>query len=332
MMQKPVKIPVTLLTGFLGSGKTTLLNGMVTRPLRARTVVIINELGQIGIDRALLGVMPGEVVQLDSGCLCCGMLNSFRDTLVSLLEKRARREIPAFERVLVETTGLADPTPILQSLLRDPLLVPCYSLAGVTTAVDAVFGALNLASHREARVQVALADRLIVTKADLRQGECPAPLRDALRVLNATAPLRVASRGRIAAADSPEDEWLEPAADRFYALPPHDGPRHEAEIVSEAFIIEHRVGWSGLAAWMQFMRERVGDGLLRCKGFLLIAELNRPVVIQGVRQVFAAPRPLADWPDGDHRSRLVCISQSLEPGLLRRNLDLLATERGLRLQ
>jgi G3E family GTPase len=327
-MQPSSKIPVTVLSGFLGSGKTSLLNRLLRLPSLADTAVIVNEIGEIGIDQALIRGTTDEVVQLASGCLCCGLLNSLRETLLALHERRARGELTRFERVVVETTGLADPAPLIQTLLRDPLLAPFFGFGGLTTTVDAHFGAATLAQHVEARMQVAFAERLLLTKTDLTAGACPEALRRALGELNADAP-------RVVPGTEPLDPELvfgsasEPRGTVPYvALPAVSGPRHPDGIVTESFLIEAPVTWAGLAAWMAGVRDTAGARLLRCKGLLLIAETGRPVLIQGVRNLFAAPQRLAHWPDADHRSRLVCISQGLEPGELRRSLSWLQAEPG----
>ena len=319
------RIPVTVLTGFLGSGKSTLLNRLLRHPDLADTAVVVNELGEIGIDQLLVAGVCDNVLLLDSGCLCCTALNSFRETLADLQARRASGELPAFRRLVVETTGLADPGPILQSLLRDSLVTHYYSLDGLVTTVDAVFGEAELAQYVECRQQVSLADRLLVTKSDQTGGACPAALRGQLRALNQAAPILVVPDGAV-----PPAALLGAAApaETRHTMVDTAGQRHTDGVRTDSFVIDGEIRWAGLAGWCDALCEFFGSRILRCKGILLIADIDRPVLVQGVQSVFAAPLTLPRWPDDDRRSRLVVISRGVDERELRATLSLLHAEPG----
>ena len=332
------RIPVTVLTGFLGSGKTTLVNALLQHPQLEDTAVVVNELGEIGLDHLLVTGAIDNVVLLDAGCLCCTVLNTLRETLIDLYGRRSAGEVPHFRRVLVETSGLADPAPILQQLLRDSLVTPYYAFDGLVTTVDAVFAETELDDYGESVQQVAIADRLIVTKTDQTGGVCPPGLQKRLEALNPTAPLLTVRRGVIepeqilgSSGDSPLNAAMEsqPIVAHEHIGAGHDpASRHAASIRADAFFIDKAIGWAGLAAWTDLVVEFFGRKMLRCKGILQISGVDRPVLVQGVQTVFASPIQLGEWPDDDHRSRLVCISNDLEAKLLRSSLEVLHAEPG----
>ncbi len=318
---KQARMPVAVLTGFLGSGKTTLLNRLLRHPDLHDTAVIVNELGEIGLDHLLVVGGQDNIVLLNAGCLCCAMLDSFKETLADISYKRARGEVPPFARVVVETTGLADPAPILQSLLRDSFLNEHYSLGAVVTTVDAILGDSELDKHPEAMKQAAVADHLIVTKTDMTGGASPPALLARLRTINPTAVLH--ERGAELGPDT-----LFAASKVILPAHVHAHGHHAHDIHSESFVIEKPVTWSGVGGWIDFAREFFGSGLLRCKGLLEVVGVPGPVLLQGVQTVFASPQRLAAWPDADHRSRLVCITQGIDPDILRRSLTILHAEPG----
>jgi G3E family GTPase len=337
-MTSAEKIPIIVLTGFLGSGKTVLLNALLRQPGFADSAIVVNEFGEIGLDHLLVASAEENIVLLDAGCLCCAVLGSLKETLLDLWHRRARSQVPPFRRVLVETTGLADPGPIIQSIMRDSVVTHFYRLAGLVCALDAVHGEGQLQGHPEARAQVACADRLVVTKTDLLDGACPPALVSRVRSLNPDADLLVASHGQLSAdallqpaAGKTDVPWLgRLAATTTSSHEAHDGhdlhAHHDPDVGSVSFVIDDPVTWSGLAAWIQALRQRYGRTLLRCKGIVNIA--GAPVVVHGVQSMFDTRR-LPDWPDAERRSRLVLIGKGLERAELDASLGWLGTPEGM---
>jgi len=320
------RVPIFLLTGFLGSGKTTLLNALLKAPEFANTAVIVNEFGEIGLDHFLIERSQDNVVLLEAGCLCCTIADSLHETLADLNFRKVRGDIPAFARVVIETTGLADPAPILNTLLGNRLVTDHYRLEGVVVTVDAQHALSELVAHAESVKQVAVADRLVVTKLDMVA--MPAALRDRLAALNPRAGVIESREGAAALpAFAPIDAHrvaAEPAAER--ADQHHhasDVNRHDAHVRAHCFVVEDPASWAGVAAWWRVTTEICGDRLLRCKGILKIRDTSEIVFVQGVQRVFHRPERLAGWPDADHRSRLVCITRDVDADDLRVALDAL---------
>ena len=328
------RIPVTLLTGFLGSGKTTLANRLLRRPSFANTAVIVNELGEIGLDHLLVERGDDSVLLLDSGCLCCALQGGLRETLADLFVRRAAGSVPRFERVVVETTGVADPGPIANALVLDALLRAEFRLAAIVTTVDALHAMRQLAEEPEAVRQVVLADVLIVTKTDLAAPEVVAALDMRLEELNPTARKATAVRGDIDA------DLLFPERRTAAAVPaagerlwhstqgvPAAGTR-ERRFTTFARRLEHPVHWPGVAAWTALVSERFGERLLRVKGLLAVGEERAPVAIHAIDGFFHPPERLERWPSADHTSRLVCIGRDLDETEVERSLRALALEEG----
>lgn len=341
-MTSAEKIPIIVLTGFLGSGKTVLLNALLKQPDFADSAIVINEFGEVGLDHLLVASAQENIVLLDAGCLCCTVLGSLKETLLDLWHRRSQSQVPPFRRVLVETTGLADPGPIIQSVMRDSVVTHFFRLAGLVCVVDALHGRGQLEAHSEARAQVACADRLVVTKTDLMDGACPPPLAARLRALNPDADLLVASQGRLpAAALLPQEHgearlpWLGLLATAATGDAhgghqfghSHDAghPHHDPDVGSVSFVIDDTVTWSGLAAWIEALRQRHGSALLRCKGIVNVG--GAPVVVHGVQSMFDTRR-LPAWPDGERRSRLVLIGRGLRRAELEAMLGWLASPDG----
>jgi G3E family GTPase len=307
-------IPVSLLTGFLGSGKTTLLRHVVSQPDFSRTAVIINEFGEIGLDHELIEASEDSFVELMTGCLCCKIRTDLAQTLHDLLQRRDEGRCTAFDRIVIETSGLADPAPILQTLMTDATVAGRLVLGGVVTTVDAVNGASTLEREGISRKQVAVADRIVVTKLDMAGSLCPA-LRRRLDALNAGAPVVIADHGRIASPllsdaglydprtkSTDVISWLTEAA---YGHP-HD--HHDADIRTYAIVREEPVRAVALTLFLEALAEHCGADLLRLKAIVNIAESpDRPAVVHGVQHVFHTPAWLDRWPSDDRRSRLVFI-------------------------
>jgi G3E family GTPase len=328
------RFPVSLITGFLGSGKTTLLNRLLRHDAMKDSAVIINEYGEVGLDHLLVERVDGEVAVLASGCICCTIRSDLEQTLRGLLVRRDRGEVPPFRRILVETTGLADPAPIVQLLLNNPLVSHFLRLDAVVTTVDAVNASHQLDRQYEALKQVALADRLLITKRDLAGNIAELELR--LGRINPGARIESVSHGEIdparlfgAGLVDPEQKrvdvarWLneqafsEPHAHGGHAHHEHhehhehDHHGHDASIVSFMLAFDEPLDWMAVSNWLAHLRGARGEDLLRVKGILNLHGEPAPVVIHGVHHVFHPPVALAEWPDTDRRSRIVFITRGI---------------------
>lgn len=334
------RIPVTVLTGFLGSGKTSLLNRLLALPDLEGTAVIVNEFGATGIDQALVSFASEDTVLLANGCLCC----SVRGDLVGALQRLAQRAEGAPRRVLIETSGLADPGPILRSFLGEPTVRARYALAGVACTVDALLGEATLRGYPEAQRQLAVADLVLLTKTDLLAGAPPpADLLDAIRSLNGQAPLAREPAGHVQRLQQlmcTEPQALEAGAQAPAYRPALPGQEagesggqgvHRGGISSFVLEREQPLPTAAFGEWMDMVMALRGDDLLRVKGIVhLLESPQQPLAIHGAQHLFAPPQRLPAWPGEDRRTRIVFITRGLDAQALDETLSVLVRRHGRR--
>ncbi len=322
------RIPVSVITGFLGSGKTTLLNYLVHHPGMGETAVIVNEFGEIGLDHELIEKSDENTILLGSGCLCCTVRGDLVDTLGDLSVRRLKGEVPRFKRVVIETTGLADPAPILHTLMSVPV-VSRYALDNVVTTVDVVNGSDTLKQHDEAVKQVAIADRLLVTKTDLSTKAEANKLGVGLREINPAAPMATVVDGKIDPADlfgslrfdlqtktDEVREWLraeeyKDKEDHDEAAHSHDVNRHNDSIAAFCLTFSEPLDWQTVAMWLDSLVANHGEKLLRVKGMLDVQNIPEPLIVHAVQHLFHPPVRIKKWPDGQRESRIVFITKDL---------------------
>jgi G3E family GTPase len=317
-------VPVTILTGFLGSGKTTVLNHLLRHPSLSDTVVIVNEFGAVGLDHLLIEQAIEDAVLLKNGCICCTVRGDIADTLEVLWQRRDAGELPPFRRIVIETTGLADPAPVAHALLAEPGARYACRLDGIVTTVDALHGPLQLERQPEARRQVAMADRILLTKTDLAEASGIAEAEARVAVLNPTAPLRRIVAGAGEPADvfdlGPNgarlDQWLRPLESAGYHGHQHLPFRHGEQIGSVTLRCQQPIIWGSLQRWLESILSLRGDAILRLKGIVWLSGEPHPIVLQGVHHVLHPPeyltRPMEQGP-----SRIVLITRGLSAAGLR---------------
>ena len=328
MLDTKDQIPINIVTGFLGSGKTTVLNQLLSSPDLADTAVLVNEFGEIGIDHLLVKSIDDDIFLLESGCICCSVRDDFSASLLRLHDRRAQGSAPPFQRVLLETTGIADPIAISELALSDKEIVQRYFCRKIVTVVDAVYGQSNLDKHIEAVKQVSVADHIIVSKTDL----CAQPqldgIEERLRQLNPLAPqshsgldpadpniLRGEGGGK---APGWEGKQLprQNKREQDALSSPHD---HRFATFSLRW--PEAVAWDDFVAWLEAVLIARGDSIHRVKGLLNVAGESRPWVIQGVQHSFHAPQKLDGWPSGETTTRLVFITSDFSKRAILNSLE-----------
>lgn len=356
-------IPVTILTGFLGSGKTTLLARLLKHPDMKNVAVLINEFGEVGLDDAFVEKLDGDVVMMQSGCLCCTIRNDLSESMNDLWLKRVKGTVPEFDRIVIETTGLADPAPIVHTLMTDPMVAAHYRLDGVVTTVDALNAENELDRQFESVKQAAVADRLVLTKTDLADAPTVERVTARIRKLNPAAPLHSAVLGDItpdklihAGLFNPKTKiadvegWLKAEAyddghdhhhdhdhghdhDRHddhgsgkKHQHAHDRNRHDDEIEAYAVFRDQPFTRESLAAWLDALLTYLGPDLLRVKGLLNVDDM--PVALHGVQHLFYPPTMLKEWPSADRRSRVVFITRKIPRAFIEQTLSLIDARYG----
>ncbi len=319
-------IPIDVITGFLGSGKTTLLQRLLMAPRMADVAGLVNEFGEVGLDHHLISHPDESTVLLDNGCLCCALREDIQDTLRDLFSRCERGEIPRFRRVVIETSGLADPVPIAFTLISEPVLQHHFRLGNIVTVIDAVNGAAQLAEFPESVKQAAVADRFVLTKTDLADASGTSALRERLRQLNRSASLSVAASpdfdpAGLLAEDGPgrrePPEWLAAAAE------PRDGHLHADHshgVSSFCLTFDDALDWTAFGIWMTMLLNRLGDRVLRVKGMLDVTGVPDPVLINGVQHIVHPPQHLGAWPGDERRSQLVFIVKDMDRAPIERSL------------
>ncbi|WP_374298136.1 GTP-binding protein [Sphingomonas sp.] len=304
-------IPLSVITGFLGSGKTTLLNRLLRDPSMGDSAVLVNELGEIGIDHLAVQEVQENVVLLASGCLCCAIRSDLVAALRLLFVQRLQGEVPPFRRVVIETTGLADPVPVIHTLMTDPLLLERFRLDAMVTTVDACHGERQLEAFAEAVKQVVVADGIVLTKLDLRGDDAP-DLRARLRGLNPGVVPLPADQATAARLFASTPVRRNNALRRWVAEAVQDESSH-SPVRTVCLSTEHPLDWAEFTTWLGALLSAHGPTVLRCKGVLDVAGRDRPVVINGVQHVFYPAEELQAWPEGARRTQLVFITRDLPP-------------------
>ena len=307
-------IPIHVLTGFLGSGKTTVLKHLLQSPRLQDTAVLVNEFGEVGLDHHLIEHASESTLLLDNGCLCCAVRGDLQVSLRDLLERRERGEIPRFERVVIETSGLADPVPIAYTVLADPMVQHHYRLGNILTVVDAVNTAAGLSRFPESEKQVLTADHLLISKLDLADAEDPrallARLNPSARISDASdldpAALLADDLYTAAGKKRAVDQWRDAAANGAA-----DDHHHSDGVTSFCLTFDAPLDWSAFGIWMTMLLNRHGEKVLRIKGMLNVAGLSAPVLVNGVQHIVHPPTHLEAWPDEDRRSRLIFITREM---------------------
>ena len=345
-MNQITQIPVTVITGFLGSGKTTLLSSILKKKEMQKTAVIINEFGEIGLDHALIEHTDENIVELQSGCICCTIQGDLNKTLIDLFDKMMNGKVSSFNRVLIETTGLANPVPIIHTLMSSIELIRIYSLDGVITVVDSVNGEKTLDLHEESLKQLALAEKIILSKTDIIDKDEIKSLIYRIKEINPVSQIIFSKFGNIPLEEifglgaydpykksADVKKWL--AAEKYKDKKHHhhhDVNRHNENIRAFSMMSENPVNMIAFSFFRDMITAALGANLLRMKGIINIAGEERPAVIHGVQHIFHPDQWLETWPDNARRTKLVFITQNIKKEQIEdffRPLMGLDTEKGI---
>lgn len=322
-------LPFALLTGFLGSGKTTLLNRFLMDPRLRDTAVAINEFGDVALDQHFVVARSEDVLVLANGCLCCFAGGDLEQSLARIFSRRDDGEIPSFKRLIIETSGVADPEFVLQAILDSPIMSRFLWLDSVVTTVDSLFGAAQIERHAEALKQARIADRLVVTKSDLAGADALEHVQAKLREINPGAAQTVSVHADIDPGDlfSPTffdeggessliGQWVTQSRRTPAEAAPHNhaahAGRHVNGIATLTLTATAPLAWRTFDLWLSRTQRRYGDKLLRVKGIINVAASSQPVVVHGVQSVSHVPVALESWPDADRRTRIVFIFRDLD--------------------
>ncbi|PHX41922.1 cobalamin biosynthesis protein CobW [Pseudomonas sp. NZIPFR-PS5] len=319
-----MSIALNVITGFLGSGKTTLLKRLLQGETLGDTALLINEFGDVGIDHLLVEEVAPDTVLLPSGCVCCSIRGELRDALTDLLQRRAKGEVPAFRRILLETTGLADPAPILATMNNDPHLRGRVHIGLVVTVVDATHAALQERLHPEWMAQVAAADRLLISKTDLADDDALRSLQRRLQSINPAPVLTtdsIQSSDQLLLGDGLHSSDPAQEVARWHLMAVRSTPARHGEAQVCCLTFERPLDWVAFGVWLSMLLRCHGERILRVKGLLNVNNSHAPVVIHGVQHCLHAPVHLPQWPGDDRRSRLVFIVRGLDTALLRRSFE-----------
>ena len=326
-MNKFAPKPVTVITGFLGSGKTTLLSALLKKKEMKNVAVIINEFGEVGLDHALVEHSDENIVELQNGCICCTIQGDLQETMLDLIDKMTKGKVPYFDKVIIETTGLADPVPIIHTLISSMDLQRIYTLDGVITVVDAINGEKTLDLQPEAVKQAALAERIIISKIDLVEKDKELPLKTRLRTINPSIKIIESSFGDVSISDLIDlgaydpfnksrdvREWLE--AESMGSHHDHDHHvnvnRHDENIEAFSMTSEKPVNMVAFGLFKDLLMAQMGPDLLRLKGIINIEGKDRPAVIHGVQHIFHPVHWLEQWPDTERQTKLVFITRNVK--------------------
>jgi G3E family GTPase len=312
--QARARLPVVLLSGFLGCGKTTLVNRLLRDPRLDGTAVAINEFGEVPLDAHLIDHGADKTVVLANGCLCCNLAGDLEDAVMRIFSRRESGALPDFKRLIIEPSGLADPAPIAQAILRNPVMSKAFRLEGIITAVDALFAPGQIADHPETVKQIAIADRLVITKGDLAGAAAVAAVRAQLQALNPAAAISEYFDATLLPPAFLDDAAVCSAVPRTMMVAdcaPHVAATHAVCLVSQL-----PLDWRAFDLWLRDLRLKFAPQLLRVKAILNVTDSGLPVVIHGVHHVLHTPEQLTGWPDDNHESRIVFITRGLAAGTI----------------